>query len=199
MNEIKNHTPGAAALEEKPKNGAFVPPIETARVYFALWPSAMIRTRLRNVTGKLSEVCGGRPILAELLHLSLVFIGEIPISILPNLSAAASEVKGQPFSLQLRKFGCWHRKWLVWVAPEATPPALTELVTNLRNVLKQKDIAFDEKIFIPHVTLLRDAECKTVEIAARPITWRVHDFVLVRSVLSKSGPDYEVIGRWNLE
>ncbi len=198
MNELKNHSAGAAKPDDK-SSGSVEPQIETARVYFALWPSAMIRTRLQNVTGKLSAVCGGRPILAELLHLSLVFIGEIPVSILPDLGVAASQVKGQPFSLQLKKFGCWHRKWLVWVAPEATPAALTELVNNLRNVLKEKHIAFDEKIFIPHVTLLREAECKSVEIAARPINWRVHDFVLVRSVLSKSGPDYEVIGRWNLE
>ncbi len=170
----------------------------TTRVYFALWPSAMIRTRLRKVTGSLSEVCGGRPILPELLHLSLVFIGEIPLAILPDLSVAAEQVKGQPFDLQLKKFGCWHRKWLVWVAPDATPAALTSLVEKLRCALKDKQIAFDEKTFIPHITLLRDADCKTVKVAARPINWHVSDFVLVRSILSKTGPDYKVIGRWAL-
>lgn len=198
MSELKP-VPGVPLPEDKSKNGEAVPPeAATARVYFALWPSAMVRTRLCNVTGRLAEACGGRPILPELLHLSLVFIGEIPLTILPDLSVAAGLVKGHPFDLQLRKFGCWHRKWLVWVAPDATPPALTTLVGNLRTALMEKQISFDEKTFIPHVTLLRDAECKTVEIAARPIKWHVSDFVLVRSVLSKSGPDYKVIGRWNL-
>ena len=170
----------------------------TTRVYFALWPSALVRTRLTKVVGRLSEVCGGRAIPAELLHLSLVFVGEIPLTALPNLGIAAAATKGEPFDLRLTKFGCWHRKWLVWVAPDATPGALTMLVEELRKNLKEKHIRFDEKTFIPHVTLLRDAECKSVEMQVRPIHWHVSDFVLVRSILSKKGPDYKVIGRWTL-
>jgi 2'-5' RNA ligase len=52
--------------------------------------------------------------------------------------------------------------------------------------------------FRPHVTLARDVpRMRSIE-TIRPIEWRVDDFVLVESNMTKTGSEYSVLERWPL-
>ncbi|MDP2878543.1 MAG: 2'-5' RNA ligase family protein, partial [Sulfuricella sp.] len=81
---------------------------------------------------------------------------------------------------------------------EEMPAELALLVDDLRYRLGCAGVSFDAKPFVPHITLLRKANCKKNPLPAGEVEWRVEDFVLVRSVPGESGSAYEVVGRWPL-
>jgi len=102
------------------------------------------------------------------------------------------------FEFKLTRFGWWPHNRIVWAAPEESPRELGQLVEGLRERLSGAGFRFDTKPFVPHITLLRKANCKDKPLPAGEVGWRVEDFVLVKSVLSESGAAYEVVGRWRL-
>jgi 2'-5' RNA ligase len=81
-----------------------------------------------------------------------------------------------------------------------SPPALLELVGQLELRLTAAGIAFDRRPYVPHITLLRKADCNPgiENPALAPIRWPARDFVLVRSSLRSGGALYEQMGRWPL-
>ena len=171
---------------------------KTARVFFALWPETGVQSALDRAAHKLYASCGGRQTRRDTIHITLVFLGEVELARLDVLRAAADCVQAPAFSWELGKFGWWRHSRIAWAAPEATPSALTQLVGQLQNGLKEAGLQFDVRPYLPHVTLLRKADCRHAALSAEPVTWEVKDFVLVRSVPGPEGSAYEIIGRWPL-
>ena len=64
--------------------------------------------------------------------------------------------------------------------------------------MRNAGFAFDDRpVYVPHVTLLRNARCEEVEMPPlKALEWAADAFVLVRSVTRDEGAAYEVIGRW---
>jgi 2'-5' RNA ligase len=56
----------------------------------------------------------------------------------------------------------------------------------------------DDRPYLPHVTLLRDAPRKPSEQDLPPVTWHAREFVLVESVMAAAASRYDIIGRWSL-
>lgn len=170
----------------------------TTRLFFALWPGAAASAGLAEAGEQLHEVCGGRRTRAETIHLTLAFLGEVEPERIDELLALAGEILAPEFGFDLTRFGWWPHNRIVWVAPTETPVELTLLVETLRERLRGAAFRFDTKPFVPHVTLLRKADCRKNPLPAGQIDWHVEDFVLVRSVPGESGSAYEVLGRWPL-
>jgi 2'-5' RNA ligase len=167
-------------------------------MFFALWPSAAAAADLAKVGGGLHEVCGGRRTRAETIHLTLAFLGEVEHDRVDGLLELAGQVRVHAFNLNLTRFGWWPHNRIVWAAPVEVPAELALLVDDLRHRLGGAGVIFDAKPFVPHITLLRKANCKKNPLPAGEVEWRVEDFVLVRSTLGESGAAYEVVGRWPL-
>ena len=172
--------------------------VTTARVFFALWPNPAVQSALDRTAQELHAMCGGRQTRRDTIHITLVFLGEMELERLEALRVAAGNVRAPAFSWELSKFGWWRHNRIAWAAPEATPPALVQLVEQLQSGLKEAGFQFDERPYLAHATLLRKADCRHAVLSAEPISWEVNDFVLVRSVLGPEGSAYEIIGRWPL-
>jgi len=170
----------------------------SARLFFALWPSAAASAELAMAGKCLHEICGGRRTRMETIHLTLAFLGEVGPERMDDLLELAGEIRVPAFGIGLTRFGWWPHNRIVWAAPEETPAELTLLVDQLREKLRIAGFGFDPKPFVPHITLLRKADCRKNPLPAGDIEWRAEDFVLVRSVLGESGSAYEVVGRWQL-
>lgn len=168
------------------------------RLFFALWPGAAASAGLAEAGGRLHEVCGGRRTRAETIHLTLAFLGEVEPGRIDELLALAGEIRSPAFCLNLTRFGWWPHNRIVWAAPAEAPAELALLVDALRKRLFGAGFRFDAKSFVPHVTLLRKADCRKNPLPSGEIEWRAEDFVLVRSVPGESGSVYEVLGRWPL-
>jgi len=50
--------------------------------------------------------------------------------------------------------------------------------------------------YLPHITLLRGGAMDSIQLQIPPISWKPHEFVLIRSFFGQSR--HEVIGRWPL-
>lgn len=173
-------------------------PPDTARLFFALWPSEAISANLAEAGKNLLEICGGRRTRKETIHLTLAFLGEVEPERIDDLLRLAGEIHAPAFGLNLTRFGWWSHNRIVWAAPDETPVELTQLVDALRESLRGAGFRFDTKPFVPHITLLRKADCRGSPLPAGEVEWRAEDFVLVRSVPGESGSAYEVVGRWPL-
>lgn len=144
---------------------------------------------------------GGRPTCQETIHLTLAFLGDIPESRLPELIAAAQAVRAPAFMLELDRLGYWRHNRIRWAGCAATPPALVELASRLREVLNAAHFAVDRDHaeFVPHITLLRKCIHPGIQQAIEPpLQWPAGEFVLVRSRLDAEGANYERLAEFGL-
>lgn len=172
---------------------------QTARLFFALWPDGRTCGALAQVADKLHRRCGGKKTRAQTIHLTLVFLGDVPVARLGDLIAAMDGLAGPVFTLDMNRLGWWKHNRIAWAGTGNMPPELGELAGEIRRRLAEGGFSFDGKGFVPHVTLLRKAQCPEQAFFPLDIEWRVRDFVLVRSVLSEEGAAYETVGRWELQ
>lgn len=170
------------------------------RLFFALWPDERLRRVLNREAGRLHESWGGRRMHADNLHVTLVFLGDVPDARRDAVrEAAVVHVPG--FELVFDRARCWRHNRVGHLAASRLPPALTELVRALETGLHGRGFTLERRPYVPHVTLLRDTRCDECAppgdetIPGAPLIWRARDFVLVESV---RGVGYRVIERWPL-
>jgi 2'-5' RNA ligase len=168
------------------------------RLFFALWPDEGVRARLAEWSRELRVPCGGRPVPAQKLHMTLAFLGSVEEGRIAEVERAAGEVAPRAMSLVLDQPGYWKHNRIVWAGASAAPPELEGLVLELRSALTRSRIAFDPKGFASHVTLLRDAREPRAMPELKAIRWELDGFALVRSPIERGGGPYEVLDSWGL-
>ncbi len=166
------------------------------RVFFAIWPDAAAAQDLDELGRTAHAHCSGRRMRRDGLHLTLAFIGEVPVERIDDLHAAAARVASAPFLMEIDRLACWRHNRIVWAGCEQAPLPLLTLVGQLRERLAEVGLPLDDRDFAAHVTLLRDAHCDVLPVFGR-IAWPVADFVLAASQ-PEGGGHYEIIGRWPL-
>jgi RNA 2',3'-cyclic 3'-phosphodiesterase len=171
---------------------------DRARLFFALWPSTDVQARLAALAGEARAQCGGRAMAQENIHLTLFFVGSTERTRIPALERAAGHARAQPFSLVIDRLGYWRHNQIVWAGATQTPRELAELAATLRVALAAEGVAGEERPYVPHVTLVRDAERKPAQSGIDPCAWPADDFVLVESVSVQGGVRYEPRARWPL-
>jgi 2'-5' RNA ligase len=169
----------------------------TRRVFFALWPDDAGRAALSAWQPLLLKTRGGRAMRPETLHCTLAFLGAVAESRLSVLQQAAQTVRARRFMLELASVRYWEHNHIVYAAPQTSPPSLLELVGELQSALRAQGFRFDERAYVPHVTLLRDAGWNEAPLPAMAmVRWPVQDFVLVQSLSGAGGVRYEVLARF---
>jgi 2'-5' RNA ligase len=166
------------------------------RLFFALWPDDSVRAELARWSRELHAVCGGRPMRAENLHLTLAFLGNVEDARVAEVERAAGEVAPRAATLVLDRPGYWKHNRIAWAGASVVPPELAALVSGLREALAKSRIGFDAKSFASHVTLLREAREPGAMPALEPIEWRLAGFALIRSVTLPRGSRYEIRKSW---
>ena len=171
---------------------------DQARLFFALWPDERVRSELDRVAARLHKLRGGRRTRAETIHLTLVFTGHVPRSTVPVLKDAAADIRLPAFEMVFDQSECWRHNRIAFMTTSEPHQALTDLVTGLKGTLDRLGIPYDRRPYKPHVTLVRNADCRPDAPATQPIRWPVREFVLVESRLSHEGAQYLHLGRYPL-
>jgi RNA 2',3'-cyclic 3'-phosphodiesterase len=168
----------------------------TIRVFFALWPDDDLRAALLGARDG-AALEHARIIHPNDLHLTLVFVGDVAPERLECIEAAGDDVALGCFELALRRAESWPRQRLLVAVPDAAPPPLCELVSQLQQNLLACGVEPEPRRFRPHVTLARRA----ARAAQQPLTidWPVRRFVLARSALGGGGGGYQLLRSWPLE
>lgn len=175
---------------------------EPNRLFFALWPDDTTRTALTAAARKLQARLqpGGRLEKPERLHATLLFLGDaVPAREEAAAMQVASLLKADPFTLVLDRAGMFSRRSKLWWLGSSQPAReAIALHDALRARLRIAGVSYDLKSFTPHVSFLRDAAKALAPTPIEPVSWRVSEFVLVRSQLAPQPAGYHVIGRWPL-
>ncbi len=165
------------------------------RVFLALWPNPDIRRELFTVAREVAESGGGRVTPHDNLHITLVFLGSVGDPQLAAIHECAGEVVPRAFTLCLDRLQYRSRSQIAWLAAGTVPAALSELVDALGDRLRRRGFVIESRVFRPHVTLVRKAR-RRPRRHSPAIEWRVTEFVLVESLLGRSGARYRPLERW---
>lgn len=167
------------------------------RLFFALWPDAGAARQLHETGRELQEVCGGRLMARETLHVTLAFLGQVPLGRLPELDAIAGALNVDAFGLRLDRLGYWSHNHVLWAGCQEPPAPLMALAEALQARLRDAGFALEDRPYAPHVTLLRKAEQESPVPLARIISWQAKELVLAES-LTGSATRYVPLKRWDL-
>ena len=170
---------------------------EARRLFFALWPGAALQAEMAATAERIARTrdIGGRSTAAERLHLTLLFLGEVPPDAEKRLLAAAGRIAAPPFDLTLDQAGCFFRSKAFWLGPRTVPRKLTELASALHAAMAGVGLAPDRKELVPHVTCRRDIRHVIRPVPVDPVVWPAREFVLVHSAAGQ----YHVVSQWPLQ
>ena len=169
----------------------------TARVFFALLPPAPLRNVLGLLATDVALRARGRPVPAENLHVTVVFVGGWPLSGLARWIDAGARCVAPPMPVALDTLGGFRRAGVAWVGASAPPAALLELGRSLGAALADAGIA-DARPFHPHLTLARKCRGPFPRESVGPYAWDVDALALMRSHTDVAGVRYEVLQQWRL-
>jgi len=172
---------------------------ERARVFFALWPPPAQRQQLHDLALRYRKHCGGRVMRIETLHLTLLFMGEVPRSRLQALCGALDGLEAVAFSLALEEFRCWRHNHIGYLTTAVPSVALSGLAQALRDAVSAAGFSFEERAFAPHVTLLRNVDHMLDPQPVATIEWPVEAIALVESVPTDGGVSYRILHSRNCQ
>jgi RNA 2',3'-cyclic 3'-phosphodiesterase len=178
-------------------------PEPTQRLFFALWPDEAQRQALWQATAKAVSKCGGRPVAAANLHVTLVFLGSVPQRRLPQLQAIAqraarARAQDVPLSLRLDALAHWPRQQILCALAADEPPLAQALAAALKDAAAAAGFSPDLKPFHAHVTLARKVARAALRPALRALLWRFDSFALIDSRTETDGAVYSVIESYAL-
>lgn len=173
---------------------------ETLRLFYAIFVPPELRPPLEEAQRKLKGFRNWKATPPEQLHLTLMFLGEVPRGRLDETVQVGAVVARRvaPFTLHLGGTGYFPpdgtpRVWFV----KAEGAGLEPLAAGLREALP--DLG-DPKPFKGHITLARrKGPAPRVGPVVFDLEFGVEGFTLVQSELSKQGSRYRVLQRFELK
>ncbi len=171
--------------------------ISAKRVFFALIPDSITRTRIcKLITTHLDNVA--RPTPYENLHLTLAFLGNVNNDRIACLNQIGDQIREVGFQLILDKLTRSSQSSMVWLTTEQPPGDLLRLVEFFRRNLQANDFRTETRPFKPHVTLARKSNLSVITTEINAIHWLVDSICLMESNKGPNGPCYRVIRSWSL-
>ncbi|MGZ8189111.1 MAG: RNA 2',3'-cyclic phosphodiesterase [Methylosarcina sp.] len=164
------------------------------RLFFALWPDENTRQACAGLAKTLSR-SGGKPVLPENLHVTLVFLGGIDAETEAAVTEAASAIAVPKVAITFDRVDYWRKPRILCLTGRTEDGELKNLVAELNAASRTLGIEVDRRPYTPHVTLIRKAR-EPKEITFEPILWRAESFCLVESHTLPEGVEYRVIQEW---
>ena len=164
--------------------------MNTKRLFFALWPDHRQRERLRDVVNSVVKTVEGQPVDRRNWHVTLAFIGVFPAHRVPFLLERAAKIRVEPFRLNFDRLEYWPRPRVASLTAATVPDELQALVDALSSVLRDAGIEPEERVYRPHITVVRRARAFTTERLAQRTSTEWSSFELMESVSGPGGVSY---------
>lgn len=189
----------------RPRGNAAVKKV-ALRLFVAISLSPELRQDLSALLAELRPLAPlAKFVPAENLHLTLKFLGEVPLAQLDSVRAALSAIcSAQPVTLKFHalEFSPNERHARVLWAPAEASSVLTSLARNIDQVLHQLGFLTENRPFKPHLTLARfykpglpaKFRAAVAENAARSFgLLTTAEFHLLESRLKPAGAEYTIL------
>ncbi|MBE5023524.1 RNA 2',3'-cyclic phosphodiesterase [Olsenella sp. DSM 107455] len=166
------------------------------RAFVALELPEAFADEVAALSRQLAAVCEGRFVAEGDHHLTLAFLGEVDEAgaraAMDALEAACAGVG--PVELAAEGLGTFGRgrAATLWLGIRRSEE-LDLLARRVREELAARGLTYDEKDFLPHVTLARRARVPRGELGdlAFPLPDEARDVTLFRSILEPDGARYK--------
>ena len=152
-----------------------------------------MRHALGDLATRAQHECGGRAVPDDKVHVTLFFLGNVEHTRISALEDVAQHVTAAPFELEIDGIDYWRHNRIVWAGVSAVPAALAALARDLSAALGSIGFMAEERPYVPHVTLVRNAKRAPKRVVFDPIHWRIRDWALVESVAAQGRSAYQVI------
>jgi len=167
------------------------------RLFFALWPDETTRAEIDRLNQLL--ICQRlKKTRADNLHVTLVFMGNVDDATAQAIRWCIPDITAEPITLVFDQLSAWSNANVLCLTTRHTPRQLSDLVEQLKTVIVQQGVKLDDRPYTPHVTLARKAQANPT-IRLESICWPASSFVLVESVSTSRGVDYQVLESWPLD
>ncbi|MEM4717682.1 MAG: RNA 2',3'-cyclic phosphodiesterase [Desulfurococcaceae archaeon] len=146
-----------------------------------------------------------KPVEDENIHLTLRFIGEIPVGIVKALCNEITNLKFERFRIHIKGIGVFpslNRPRVIWAGIEEGSNKVIDLHTQIERIIRKLGIPTDREEFTPHVTIARVKGVRGLESLIKALSQLTNtDFgysdvtrvYIKKSVLTPSGPIYSNI------
>ena len=185
--------------------------IETWRVFCAIELPATVREKLSDHITHLraaapdSTATWVRP---ENIHLTLKFVGEVPVSRVRDLTQAAANVVAglSPFEILIGDTGSFPKHGtprVLWIGVDDHSGKLAQLHAKIEDECQRLGFAKEGRAFNPHLTIARSRKpqgARALALAHKELgfdstTISVKELTVIRSELSSNGSNYTAILR----
>lgn len=173
----------------------------SARLFFAAWPDNACAQQLHDWASRLNREGRARPVPAERFHLTLAFLGALPLEGLPRVLAIGEQTAaaGLPSCLSLDQVECWPGPRVAVATATTTPASLAQLAEALRKALAASGIACEARPFRAHITLLRHIRTLSAEPPTGWLDLQIDTLSLVGSASDHDGRlSYRKLAEWPL-
>ncbi len=186
------------------------------RLFLACEVPDEVKHNISEVIENLRQRSGAdvRWIRPEGIHVTLKFLGEVPVKKLPAVKLATQEavVGHSPFELELSNIGTFGGREglrLMWVGIAGDVLRLEALVRSMNAALAVVGFEPERRPFRPHLTLGRvrdevstrrraEIEVEVGKVGVPATSWRTSQVSLMRSRITQQGAVYEVLATFPL-
>jgi len=165
------------------------------RLFVALWPDMQSRNQISEVQkqAKITSGLMAGAVAYENLHMTLQFLGEVPVSAITRIESQLTCETVPPFHIVLDCWGHFSKSGILWLGSSEQVEALQYLHSNVVKATGNSLKSGKDKIYKPHVTLFRKVDHLPRVESFTPVEWLIDRFVLVESTMHPDGVKYRVL------
>ncbi|MDR3332031.1 MAG: RNA 2',3'-cyclic phosphodiesterase [Synergistaceae bacterium] len=180
------------------------------RAFVCVVPERGAAEALASFMEGLRRFGGYKWVSADGIHVTLKFLGDVTAEQIQKLDTSLSRLGGtRPFGVSASGIGFFpspRRPKVIWLGVREGVPNLEKLARFVENAAKTAGIPEEKKKFRTHLTLARARDERDIpaelagELERTPgLSWTCRAFVLMKSVLTPSGPIYTPIREYPLD
>ncbi|MBT4880218.1 MAG: RNA 2',3'-cyclic phosphodiesterase [Alphaproteobacteria bacterium] len=169
------------------------------RLFIALPIPDDVRKRLKSSI----QTIPGRSVPSPNWHLTLMFFGNVSDEMHEGIQKALDVFTFQKsFLLSLNELDAFphkNRARVLWIGVDKGKQELYRVATELRSHFREKNIAFDPKPFVPHITISRFKKPQDIEAYSEKVgslgsaTLAVNKICLFKSSFINGSVAYEIV------
>ncbi len=182
------------------------------RLFVAVDMSEEIRERISELCELVGKFRGVKPVEKENIHITLMFLGEVPERRVEVVKEMLKEVRAETFRLHLKGLGFFpsmNQMRVIWVGVEEGKEEISNLAELVGASMRRLGFRRDKE-FIAHATIARikritaEDRRKLLQVLEpymdEDFGWmEVRDFRLKKSTLTSKGPIYEDLEVYKLD
>ena len=167
--------------------------MDKKRLFLALWPDDRQRNTLRDTFRPLLTSIEGKMVDRRNWHVTLLFIGEFPESLVPELQVKLAHAEVQPFRLRFDRLSFFPRPKIACLEAMTVPDELRQLKEGLETMLLPFGVEPEKLDYRPHITAAQNVRPFETIRQARPVEMMWSGFELIESVTMPGSVQYRLL------